>query len=162
MPWVVMRAMRDRVVHVYFDLDPDILWDTVHNDLPRLVNPVRRMLACCCFLSGSPWLYTCQNTTMAELATNLPQWAGAYVDHPFADATGLAGGWNFTLSWTPRQAFENPARPADAGGAVASDPTGGVTIFEALEKQLGLRVQKGTHEIPVTVVDHLEERPSDY
>ena len=34
-PWVVMRAMRNRVVHVYFDVDPDILWDTVHNDLPN-------------------------------------------------------------------------------------------------------------------------------
>jgi len=34
----------DRVVHVYFDVDPDILWDTVHNDLPRLVDPLKRLL----------------------------------------------------------------------------------------------------------------------
>ena len=43
-PWVLMRAMRNRVVHVYFDVDPDILWDTVHNDLPKLVDPLRRLL----------------------------------------------------------------------------------------------------------------------
>ena len=43
-PWVLMRAMRNRVVHVYFDLDPDILWDTVHNDLPKLVDPLKRLL----------------------------------------------------------------------------------------------------------------------
>src|SRR4051812_36742620 len=35
-PWVVLRAMRNRVVHVYFDIDPVILWDTIHNDLPKL------------------------------------------------------------------------------------------------------------------------------
>lgn len=33
-----MRAIRNRVVHVYFDVDPDILWDTVHNDLPKLAD----------------------------------------------------------------------------------------------------------------------------
>jgi uncharacterized protein with HEPN domain len=39
-PWILMRAMRNRVVHVYFDVDPDILWDTVHSDLPKLVDPL--------------------------------------------------------------------------------------------------------------------------
>lgn len=43
-PWLVMRAMRNRVVHVYFDIDPDILWDTVQADLPKLVGPLRTML----------------------------------------------------------------------------------------------------------------------
>ena len=43
-PWVLMRAMRNRVVHVYFDVDPDILWDTVHNDLPKLIDPLKRLL----------------------------------------------------------------------------------------------------------------------
>ena len=43
-PWVVMRAMRNRVVHVYFDVDPDILWDTVHNDLPKLIVPLKKLL----------------------------------------------------------------------------------------------------------------------
>lgn len=43
-PWFVMRAMRNRIVHVYFDIDPDILWDTVHNDLAKLVGPLRTLL----------------------------------------------------------------------------------------------------------------------
>jgi uncharacterized protein with HEPN domain len=43
-PWALMRAMRNRVVHVYFDVDPGILWDTVHMDLPNLVDPLKRML----------------------------------------------------------------------------------------------------------------------
>ena len=44
-PWLVMRAMRNRVVHVYFDIDPDILWDTVQQDLPKLVDPLKKLLA---------------------------------------------------------------------------------------------------------------------
>jgi uncharacterized protein (TIGR03435 family) len=109
--------------------------------------------------------FTCQNTTMAELATSVQQWAGGYVDHPVVDGTGLTGGFDFTLSWTPRGAFDSPggARPAEppTASGVASDPNGSLTVFEALERELGLRVQKGTHAIPVTVVDHLEEKPTD-
>jgi uncharacterized protein (TIGR03435 family) len=107
--------------------------------------------------------FTCQNTTIEELAKNISQWAGAYIDHPAVDATGLQGGWNFTLSWTPRQALENASRPADgaAGAAgIAADP-GGITVFQAVEKQLGLKLEKGTHPVSVTVIDHVEQKPTD-
>ena len=43
-PWLLMRAMRNRVVHVYFDIDPGILWDTIKSDLPKLVGPLKRLL----------------------------------------------------------------------------------------------------------------------
>ncbi|HSQ17222.1 MAG TPA: DUF86 domain-containing protein, partial [Anaerolineales bacterium] len=33
-PWSLMRAMRNRLVHVYFAVDPKLLWDTIQNDLP--------------------------------------------------------------------------------------------------------------------------------
>ncbi len=36
-PWHLMRAMRNRLVHVYFAVDPHILWETIHHDLPSLV-----------------------------------------------------------------------------------------------------------------------------
>ena len=45
---------------------------------------------------------TCQNTTLAQLADKLPAMAPAYVDHPALDASGLEGGFDFALSWTPR------------------------------------------------------------
>jgi uncharacterized protein (TIGR03435 family) len=102
---------------------------------------------------------TCTNTTMDELIKNLPQWAGAYIDHPVINSTGLQGGWNFTLMWTPRQALEN--RPANAQPGVASDPGGGISVFEAVEKQLGLKLDKGTHPLSVIVIDHAEEKPVD-
>ena len=44
-PWRIMKAMRNRLVHVYFDADPRIVWETIVNDLPPLVVPLRRLLA---------------------------------------------------------------------------------------------------------------------
>jgi len=44
-PWHLMRAMRNRLVHVYFGIDPTLLWDTIQNDLPPLVPLLRALLA---------------------------------------------------------------------------------------------------------------------
>lgn len=38
-----MRAMRNRLVHVYFSVDEKLLWDTIQNDLPLLVAPLRSL-----------------------------------------------------------------------------------------------------------------------
>jgi uncharacterized protein (TIGR03435 family) len=108
--------------------------------------------------------WTCQNTTIADLARNIQLWAGAYIDHPVVDKTGLEGGWDFTLMWSPRNALEAPInRPADApaGPAAAVDPGGGISVFDAVEKQLGLKLERGTHTIPVVVIDHVEQKPID-
>jgi uncharacterized protein (TIGR03435 family) len=108
--------------------------------------------------SGTPLIaVTCLNTTMAELIQTMPRFAGGYLDHPLVDHTGLQGGWNFTILFTPPGAVDN--RPSNAQLGVASDP-GAVSIFEGLEK-LGLKLEKGTNTIPVIVVDHVEEKPVD-
>jgi len=104
----------------------------------------------------------CNNTTMAELADNLQQMAQAYIDHPIVDATGLPGGWNFLIGWTPKGLLQapqspNPNQPACAI-AQASDPNG-ITVFEAVEKELGLKLVKQKRSIPVIVVDHVDEKP---
>ncbi|OIP44230.1 MAG: hypothetical protein COZ12_01880 [Deltaproteobacteria bacterium CG_4_10_14_3_um_filter_60_8] len=44
-PWADMRAMRHFVVHEYFGVSEKILWDTVQNDLPGIVEPLQRLLA---------------------------------------------------------------------------------------------------------------------
>src|SRR6185312_9935003 len=35
-PWQDMIGMRNQLVHAYFIIDPNTVWDTVHNDLPVL------------------------------------------------------------------------------------------------------------------------------
>jgi len=36
-PWNLMRAMRNRIVHAYFNVDEKLMWDTVQNDLHPLI-----------------------------------------------------------------------------------------------------------------------------
>ena len=37
LPWTDIIAMRHRLVHAYFDIDLDVLWQTVQQDLPVLL-----------------------------------------------------------------------------------------------------------------------------
>jgi uncharacterized protein with HEPN domain len=44
-PWRVITDMRNRVSHGYFDIDLDVVWNTVTRDLPKLQECVTRILA---------------------------------------------------------------------------------------------------------------------
>jgi uncharacterized protein with HEPN domain len=39
-PWREIIATRDRVVHGYFEIDPDVLWDVAVIDVPQLASQV--------------------------------------------------------------------------------------------------------------------------
>ncbi len=43
-PWSLMRAMRNRIVHVYFKVDEKVMWDTIQNDLPPLIPELEKLL----------------------------------------------------------------------------------------------------------------------
>jgi len=43
-PWTLMRAMRNRIVHVYFKVDEKLMWDTIQNDLPPLIPELKKLL----------------------------------------------------------------------------------------------------------------------
>lgn len=101
-------------------------------------------------------MISCKNTSMTELAQNLQQWAGAYIDHPVVDDTGLQGGWDFLLGWTPKAILQAPSPAQTPGGA--SDPSG-ISVFDAVKKELGLKLIEQKRSIPVIVVDHVSEKP---
>jgi uncharacterized protein (TIGR03435 family) len=125
-------------------------------------------------------LVTCQNMTMAQFAEKLKTIAPGYIHTPVLDATGLEGGYDFTVNFSPVQLTRLPAgagrggpgpggpgpggpapgplAPADPSAA-ASDPNGAVTLFEAIEKQLGLKLQAEKRPVPVLVIDHIEQKP---
>ena len=44
MPWERIVGMRNRLVHAYFDINPDIVWRTVQEDLPELIALVEKAL----------------------------------------------------------------------------------------------------------------------
>ncbi len=43
-PWPSMVAMRNRLIHAYFDIDLDRVWDTIIDDLPPLIATLDRIL----------------------------------------------------------------------------------------------------------------------
>jgi uncharacterized protein with HEPN domain len=43
-PWSDIVAMRNRLVHAYFDIDHDILWITATEDIPPLVPLLRALV----------------------------------------------------------------------------------------------------------------------
>lgn len=41
-PWANIIGMRNRLIHAYFDINRDILWTTVNEDLPALIAEVEK------------------------------------------------------------------------------------------------------------------------
>jgi uncharacterized protein (TIGR03435 family) len=73
------------------------------------------------------------------------------------DKTGLTGGFDVELTWTPEPASSNIA-----GNALpdAAPDSSGQSIFAALQEQLGLRLVSERGPVDVLVVDHIGE-PSE-
>jgi len=44
LPWADIVAMRNRLIHGYFQIDLDRVWDTVTDDLPPLITALREAL----------------------------------------------------------------------------------------------------------------------
>jgi uncharacterized protein with HEPN domain len=44
-PWGQLMGMRNRLVHGYYDVDLDVLWGTVTNDLASLITALDAMLS---------------------------------------------------------------------------------------------------------------------
>jgi uncharacterized protein (TIGR03435 family) len=110
-------------------------------------------------------ILNCQNATIALFAERLPNLAPGLIYWPVQDATGLVGGWDFTLTFNPLPAMflNGPGRSSDAGqtAPVAPDPSGGFTIFESIEKQLGLKLETQKRTLPVIVIDRIQQKPTD-
>lgn len=44
-PWSAIVAMRNRLIHGYFDIDTEVVWRTVTTELPALKPALRALLA---------------------------------------------------------------------------------------------------------------------
>ena len=105
----------------------------------------------------------CQNATMDLFAAKLLN-AAPGLNWPIVDATGLEGRWDFALEYQPNPPIAFAARGGnaapDAPTPMAVDPNGSLTIFEAVQK-LGLKLEARKRQLPVIVVDYLEQKPTE-
>jgi uncharacterized protein (TIGR03435 family) len=91
----------------------------------------------------------CTNFTMADLTSWLPtRIAPSYIDRPVVDLSGLKGTYDIRLDWVPRPLG-------------TSDVAAGATVFDALDKQLGLKLEERKQPMPVIVIDHIERVPTE-
>jgi uncharacterized protein (TIGR03435 family) len=95
---------------------------------------------------------------MGQFAEMLPDVVDGYLRGPVADMTGLEGTWDFTVNYSPQNVFNQATRggadTAAAGAPIA--PAGVLSIFEAMDRQLGLKLQPQNRLLPVMVVDSIE------
>jgi uncharacterized protein with HEPN domain len=43
-PWSQIISMRNRLTHAYFDIDTDIVWQTIVEDLPELIRELETVI----------------------------------------------------------------------------------------------------------------------
>src|SRR5262245_36839011 len=82
----------------------------------------------------------CRGITMEAFAQQLRFMANAYLERPVTDLTGLTGPWDLDLKWTSR-------------GLLAQAGSDGITLPDALERQLGLKLEPRAIPQPVIVVN---------
>jgi uncharacterized protein (TIGR03435 family) len=54
-----------------------------------------------------------------------------------------------------------PASPQGNGATVEAAVPDGITVFDAVDKELGLKLVTQKRSVPVIVVDHVNEKPMD-
>jgi uncharacterized protein (TIGR03435 family) len=79
----------------------------------------------------------------------------AFVGRPIIDKTGATGLYDFTLRWSPNGGLDpfGPGTPATAPPADSS----GLTLFNALQDQLGLKLNAEKGPVEVIVIDNIEK-----
>ena len=89
-----------------------------------------------------------RNATLGELASLFQR---AILDRPVVDETGLAGRFDFDLAWAPDE--------TQFGGDVpkASETAPSLPLFEAIQQQMGLRLEAKRGMVEAMVVDAVEK-----
>jgi uncharacterized protein (TIGR03435 family) len=80
------------------------------------------------------------------------------LDRPVVDRTGIAGEFDFSLKWTPDES--QFSRLGLRFRPPAEDSSLPPPLFEAIQEQLGLKLEPAKAPAEVLVIDHVE-RPSE-
>ncbi|WP_158819716.1 TIGR03435 family protein [Granulicella sp. S156] len=91
-----------------------------------------------------------RDATLSFIADALSALAIASLGHPLVDRTGLPGTFDFTLEYSPE--LNGPLPPDET---FHPDPSG-PTFREALQEQLGLKLEAQKATVKVFVINHVE------
>jgi uncharacterized protein (TIGR03435 family) len=109
--------------------------------------------------------FHCQNVTMDQFADVAQSLAGYEIKNRVPNKTGLAGSYDFTVFYTTTRKLRlQIAAAADAAkqaGDATVEPAAGVSLEDAIRKQLGLRLEKQPLTLPALVLDHIEKTPTE-
>jgi uncharacterized protein (TIGR03435 family) len=101
---------------------------------------------------GPPGNFGATDASMGDFAQAMGQ---AVLDRPVVDETGLAGKFDFRLTWTPDETqfgAEGGYRPPASESADAPPH-----LFEAIQEELGLKLESAKAPVDVLVIDHVEQ-----
>lgn len=104
-------------------------------------------------------LMTCQNMTMAQFAEMLRINASGYIKSPVLDRTGLTGAYDFTIAFSGAGMLTR--QPVDSSSEGASDPNPAVSLFDAVQKEMGVKLVKQKRPVQMLVIDHVNETPTE-
>jgi uncharacterized protein (TIGR03435 family) len=94
---------------------------------------------------------SCHNLTSTQIVENLRQMAGGpintYLPREVVDSTRLEGKWDFDLEFTPI-------------GIVGDKGRDGITLYDAVSKQLGLTLELKDIPVPALVVESINRNPT--
>jgi uncharacterized protein (TIGR03435 family) len=101
---------------------------------------------------GPLGLVRAHNMTMNRFAAKMQ---AMVLDRPVVDRTGLAGKWDFELKWLvdDTQFGGQLTKLQAADEATQSRPP----LFTAIREQLGLQLESEKSDVPVMVIDHVEQ-----
>ena len=83
----------------------------------------------------------CTSMTVQQLADALRVMAPGYIQKPVVNQTGIEGQFDFKLDWVGVNFIDK----------------GGITMPEALYKELGLQLQEKKIPMKIVVIDHIEK-----
>jgi len=88
---------------------------------------------------------TTTGVAMRDFARNL----GPFTGRPVLDKTGLTGAYDLDLTWTPEEAPPGP----DGTAPPAPPSSDGVSLYTAVQEQLGLKLDAQRGPVDVLVID---------
>jgi uncharacterized protein (TIGR03435 family) len=96
---------------------------------------------------------TVRNMTMDEFAKEMQ---GSVTDRPVIDQTGLKDRYDFKLRWTPDDSQFAQFRSAGVEPRKTDKPGNHPALNDAMQQQLGLRIEPVKTMVDVIVIDHVE------